>query len=242
MADKTMAGMPGMEGGSEMPPSKDTDPTKDQHGIDTPPPAVHSPGALMTEGMKNMPLISPARVWTVTGTEDWSLLTGFGAATPMVNMINEMMVAGSPMQGMKMGKMNYEMTEIPAPTPEEARVSPAKAPPSDQPPAVSVPVAPASLKVQTTLVPNPPQVGSANLLTVTVTDADGAPCSDATVACTVVMVTMDMGTTHPTFHSAGGGKYQAKIGFAMAGPWRVTLDVSAPNKISQTDVLVFSAK
>ena len=42
------------------------------------------------------------------------------------------------------------------------------------------------------------------------------------------MTSMDMGTTHPTFHEIGGGKYQAAVAFSMAGPWRVTLRVTPP--------------
>lgn len=44
------------------------------------------------------------------------------------------------------------------------------------------------------------------------------------------MTSMDMGTTFPVFRDIGGGKYQGSAEFAMAGPWRVSVSVTAPGE------------
>ena len=351
MADKSMSGMPGM--GDPNQAVKGTDPTKSQQGMDTPAPPIQVSSPFMQEGMKNMPMATPKRVWTVAGTENWDMLRGFGPAAGMVAMMNGMMVGGGPMRSMKMGKMDMRMAEMPAPTPEEARTAAdASAPPvaatSDgattgaqvtvtaaapqvganalditvmgadgksvtgltltatvamttmdmgtthppvtetggghytvkvnfgmagpwrvtlsgtgvnqstvfqaggtatqtpapsQPPAQPQP-APSGgpLNVVASLAPNPPTVGDGNLLTVTVTDAAGKPVTGATVTSTVAMTTMDMGTAHPAFKDIGGGKYQGHVGFGMAGPWRVTVNIAAPGRKPLRKAFVFSAK
>ena len=261
MADKSMNGMPGMNMGDPNRAVNNTDPTKDQHGMDTgPAPSQPAGTVMMPEAMKNMPLATP-RIWTVTGTEDWSMLRGFGKASGMVTMMNEMMVAGSPMGQMKMGKMDMSMAQMPAPTPEEARMAsatttaPASLEPAVPPAAsqvlspVSAPPPPATpssaggpLTVQASLTPSTASVANGNVMTVTVTDAAGKPVTNATITSTVVMTTMDMGTTHPAFKSIGGGKYQGKVGFGMSGPWRVTLHVTAPGQKPLTKAVVFNAK
>lgn len=209
-----MSGMPGM-GGTGDPTREDNnaDKTDRGRGMDTPAPPEQTPGkSTMRESMINMPMATPKRIWTVTGTEDWAMLRGFGQATGMVNMMNSMMVGGSPMQHMKMGKMDVKMAELPAPTPEEARTQEAQ----------TAPATASSTTVTATLTPDTPVVGD-NTLDVTVTDASGKPVTGLKLAATVAMVSMDMGTAHPPVTEIGGGKYQTKVNFSMAGPWRVTV-------------------
>ena len=61
-----------------------------------------------------------------------------------------------------------------------------------------------------------------------VTDAQGKPSREPKLTTTVAMTSMDMGTTHPAVTEKGGGQYAATVTFGMAGPWRVTLCVTAP--------------
>ena len=68
-----------------------------------------------------------------------------------------------------------------------------------------------------------------NTLTVTVTTAAGTSVVGAKVTSTVAMTSMDMGTTHPPIKEAGKGEYRGKVGFSMAGPWRVTVNVTPPS-------------
>jgi nitrogen fixation protein FixH len=224
MADKDMKGMPGM---SSMPGMAGMgDPTREGNnadlagkgqGMDTPAPPVQEAGkTLMHESMTNMPMAKLKRIWTVTGTEDWDMLRGFGAASGMVAMMNSMMVGGSPMRSMKMGKMDMAMTEMPAPTPEEARLA------SDTTSAPAEASAPTSDKIAAAVTPNPPVVGD-NTLDMTVTDVSGKPLTGLKLDATVAMVTMDMGTAHPQVVEIGGGKYRATANFSMAGPWHVVV-------------------
>lgn len=68
-----------------------------------------------------------------------------------------------------------------------------------------------------------------NTLTVTVTTAAGTSVVGAEVTSTVAMTSMDMGTTHPPIKEAGKGEYRGTVGFSMAGPWRVTVNVTPPS-------------
>jgi hypothetical protein len=189
------------------------------------------------------------------------MLSGFGPVSGMVTMMNEMMVAGSAMQSMKMGKMDMRMAEMRAPTPEQARTqtaavpvekSPSEENSADQQPGPTAPPQAAppgiALKTDETLVataviaPNPPAVGGGNVITVTVADSAGKAVAGASVTSTVAMTTMDMGTTHPTFQDIGNGRYRGKVGFSMAGPWRVSLHVTMAGRKSVLSNYVFNVK
>ena len=78
--------------------------------------------------------------------------------------------------------------------------------------------------------PDPPKAQQAALLTLTVTGSDGKPLLGAKVEAEVAMTSMDMGTTSPAMKEIGGGKYQGSVSFAMQGPWRVSVTVSAPGE------------
>jgi hypothetical protein len=238
MADKPMKGMPGMSMGDTPRQGANTDPTKNQKGMDTVAPPMQVSSPFMEESMKNMPMAAPKSVWTVTGTEDWKMLSGFGQASGMVTMMNEMMVGGSPMRSMKMGKMDTSMAEMPPPTPEQARMA------SDTTPAPATAMGSMAMdgpQVSMTIASGVPHVGD-NTLDIMVTDAAGKPIPGATVTSTVAMTTMDMGTTHPAFKDIGDGKYQGKVVFSMAGPWRISLHVTAPGRKPLVKDIVFSAQ
>ena len=76
------------------------------------------------------------------------------------------------------------------------------------------------------MLPDPPKARQSNTLTLTVTGSDGKPFPGATVAASVAMTSMDMGTSHPAFQDMGNGQYAGRVKFAMPGPWRVSLTVT----------------
>jgi hypothetical protein len=150
--------------------------------------------------------LSPKRVVTVTGNEDWEALRGFGKDSDMVAMRTLMMVGGSGMEHMKMGPMKKGGMQMAA--------SGAMNQPQGLPLAVTV-------------TPNPPVVGD-NTLDIAVTDASGKPVTGLKLTAAVAMTSMDMGTVHPKIVEGQGGHYTAVVNFSMKGPWRVSLSGSAP--------------
>jgi len=142
-----------------------------------------------------------------------------------------------------MPKMD-DMSNMPnMPTTPPRPIGPAVAPPSTDTPTTPAPVEPAPApvttapvdttptstapaaigKVEATIYPATPKARIKNVLTVSVTDTNGAPVPGATLTSAVAMTSMDMGTTHPAFVDIGGGRYRANVQFSMAGPWRVTV-------------------
>jgi nitrogen fixation protein FixH len=55
-----------------------------------------------------IPELQETGTYTATGDEDWKKQTGFGHNAPMVGMMNQMMVGGSGMEGMKMAPMDMK--------------------------------------------------------------------------------------------------------------------------------------
>ena len=84
------------------------------------------------------------------------------------------------------------------------------------------PAKPAPLSVIATVNPAAPRTGD-NTLDLMIADAAGKPVTGLKLTTTVMMTSMDMGTTHPTFTETGGGHYTAKVNFGMDGPWRVVV-------------------
>jgi nitrogen fixation protein FixH len=118
--------MAGMEmGGSATAPPKATSPdkpvpadgmtsTSGMPGIDM----GGKEGAMadMKMGIADMktatvPQLQEKGTYTATGNEDWKAQTGFGHNAGMVGMMNQMMVGGSGMEGMKMAPMNMKFDE-----------------------------------------------------------------------------------------------------------------------------------
>jgi hypothetical protein len=52
------------------------------------------------EGMREMPRLGEDHSYTVTGEENFSDIQGFGEDTEKINMMYQMMVEGSGMEGM----------------------------------------------------------------------------------------------------------------------------------------------
>lgn len=86
-----------------------------------------------------------------------------------------------------------------------------------------------------------PKAGD-NPLHITVLDAKGQPVAGAKITTSVAMTSMDMGTTHPAAKEAGKGNYSSTVKFSMAGPWRVTLKVTAPGQKPVAYNFDFTAK
>ncbi len=93
-------------------------------------------------------------------------------------------------------------------------------PPKPEPPAAE------RLGIAAAISPNPPRVGAANRMVVTLTDSTGKPVTGAKVTSEVGMTSMNMGTGRPLFRDLGDGRYQGSPRFSMPGPWRVRLTVT----------------
>jgi len=243
------------------------------------PPAAAAPseggmkGMAGTGDMKTapMPELKEIGTYTATGDEDWAKQTGFGHNAGMVAMMNQMMVGGSGMEGMKMPAMHMKFDEqnYAKPAADDADIPMAgmkmDAKKPDAAPAAPKPDAPArDIKAMpgmnmdaapkpgaapaspapvkiTVATISPPKSGD-NPLLISVTDAQGKAVTGAAITTSVAMTSMDMGTTHPAVTEKGGGQYAATINFSMAGPWRVKVKVTAPGQKPQTRAFDFSAK
>ena len=222
-ADKTSAGMGGMDMGNGK-PMKMT-------GIGDMKTAV-------------MPVLKETGTYIATGKEDWIKQSGFGRNAGMVGMMNQMMVGGSGMEGMKMpamdmkfGAQNYappSADEADDSKPDTMAGMKMDAPKSSDAPAS----APAAV---TATMASAPKTGD-NPLTITVTDASGKPVTGATLSASVAMTSMDMGTTHPAVTEKGAGQYASTVNFSMAGPWRVKVKVTAPGQKPLIKAFDFEAK
>lgn len=74
---------------------------------------------------------------------------------------------------------------------------------------------------------SPPAVGPA-ALTVTVTDANGAPVTNATVTAFADMPSMGHGTpSKPAVTAQGDGRYEVRFTFNMPGYWEVDITATA---------------
>ena len=219
-----------------------------------------------------VPELKEIGTYTATGNEDWKNQTGFGHNAPMVGMMNQMMVGGSGMEGMKMAPMtmkfdekNYakpEPSDADSPATGASKVGDAMAgmdmgtpKPSAVKADVPAPVATPPTKLDTPpakpAVSGPVKIMAAttaapksgdNPLTISVTDAQGKPVAGATITTTVAMTSMDMGTSHPAVAEKGAGQYAATVNFSMAGPWRVTVKVTPPGLKPQIKSFDFTAK
>ena len=78
-----------------------------------------------------MPRLKEQGSYTVTGSENWKVRTGFGKNAGMVGMMTRMMVGGSGMEGMKMPamKMNFDQANFTENPDDEVAASGTTAPP-----------------------------------------------------------------------------------------------------------------
>ncbi len=211
-----------------------------------------------------IPELKETGTYTATGDENWKMQTGFGHNAPMVGMMNQMMVGGSGMEGMKMAPMNMKFGDSNYTKPDASDAGDSMAgmdmsgkgkaadanklsKPSamtgmkmDMPSAGGTPTASAPVNITATTT-STPKAGD-NPLTVSITDAEGKPVTGATITTTVAMTSMDMGTAHPAVTEKGAGQYASTVNFSMAGPWRVKVKVTAPGQKPQTKTFDFTAK
>ena len=207
-----------------------------------------------------IPELKEKGTYTATGDENWEMQTGFGHNARMVAMMNQMMVGGSGMEGMKMPAMTMKFDEQNYAKPEaddadttmpgmdmsgkaaEKKSGPGSMAGMDMsaPTPPGTPLAAAPVKITVTTA-SAPKAGD-NPLTISITDAQGKPVTGAAVTTTVAMTSMDMGTTHPAVTEKGSGQYAATVNFSMAGPWRITVKAAAPGRKPQTKAFDFSAK
>jgi hypothetical protein len=89
-----------------------------------------------------------------------------------------------------------------------------------------------TLKLRVSTAPEPAKLGD-NTLRIEVKDAQGQPVTDATVALEYTMDMPGMMIDKAQASHGGGGVYEAKVRFTMAGPWGVTVSVQRPG---QTEV------
>jgi len=90
------------------------------------------------------------------------------------------------------------------------------------------PASTGALKLSLELKSNPPKARTETSFVLSVADSDGKPVTGAAIVADVAMTSMDMGTSHPEVQEIRDGHYGGSVEFAMAGPWRLTLHVTAP--------------
>jgi Cu(I)/Ag(I) efflux system membrane fusion protein len=86
-----------------------------------------------------------------------------------------------------------------------------------------------NLKLRMSTAPEPAKSGD-NTLRIEVTDAQGQPVPDATVALEYTMDMPGMMIDKAQASHTRGGVYEAKVKFTMAGPWGVTVSVQRPGQ------------
>ena len=121
------------------------------------------------------------------------------------------------------------------------------APPANQAPAPA-PASAASaggLNITLTTTPDPPKSGD-NAIEVTVTDAQGAPVTDATVQAEFIMppmpsMNMPAMRSNATLAHQGGGRYTGTGQLSMAGTWTTTVTVAREGQAPVTKRLSVNA-
>lgn len=86
-----------------------------------------------------------------------------------------------------------------------------------------------TLKLRVSTAPEPATLGD-NTLRIEVTDAQGQPVTDATVALEYTMDMPGMMIDKAQASHTRAGVYEAKVRFTMAGPWGVTVSVQRPGQ------------
>ena len=250
-ANPTANAMPGMDmgGASLKPTDKPVTPTANaMTGMD-----MGEMKPMKMTGISDMktatvPELKETGTYTATGTEDWKKQAGFGRNAPMVGMMNQMMVGGSGMEGMKMAPMTMKFDEKNYAKPDASEAADSMPGMKMDTPAVTRPDTPAAsgpvnskpVNIMAVMA-SAPKSGD-NPLDITLADAQGKPVVGATITTSVAMTSMDMGTTHPAVTEKGAGKYAVTVNFSMAGPWRVTVKVTAPSQKPQSKAFDFTAK
>ena len=92
----------------------------------------------------------------------------------------------------------------------------------------------AALNVTLKVDPFPPRSMKASTFTLTLTDAQGAPVTGATVTCDMTMPAMAMPMNRPAAKEQGSGVYTAQVLFTMSGDWEAAVQVVLPSGASET--------
>lgn len=190
-----------------------------KQGPVTSPPDSHG---MMSHSVASLPQLKEESSYTWSEAMDADTRTGFGKLAPMVRMMILMMVGGSGMEGMQMAPMEMKF--------DSSNFVENGAEPSES--------NAGAFKVDAS-APKP-SVGH-NVITLTITTPDGKPVDKVKVTASVGMTNMDMGTTHLAVASRGKGRYSVNAVFSMAGPWRLTVTVSASGRAPSTYHFDFQA-
>ncbi len=195
-----------------------------------------------------MPVLKEKEVYTVTGKENWADQTGFGAQKDQNEMMNQMMVAGSGMEGMKMqvadasNASEVKMADSSASAEtkgmdEKSGMKPKKGKKSK----VSKVSNKEFYSVQPSTKPDTAKVGK-NAFDFTVKDSKGMPVKGLKIKASVFMTSMDMGTTNPSVQDKGKGLYSLSPEFSMTGPWRLKMDIALPDGKTETHNVDFDVQ
>ena len=251
-ASGSMAGMD-MSGAAANPTSQTANSTPDTAGMKM--------TGIADMKTATIPELKETGTYTATGDENWKMQTGFGHNAPMVGMMNQMMVGGSGMEGMKMAPMNMKFGDANYTKPDVGNAGDSmagmdmggkdkaadagksngmKGMKMDTPSASGTPATSAPVNIAATIA-STPKAGD-NPLTISITDAEGKPVTGAAISTSVAMTSMDMGTTYPAVTEKGVGQYASTVNFSMAGPWRVKVKVTAPGQKPQIKAFDFTAK
>ncbi|MHB8636215.1 MAG: FixH family protein [Fimbriimonadaceae bacterium] len=200
-----------------VPPAPSTSPIVPATPLISPPqtqtPKSMSMSMAMTHDAAGMPQLKEKMVVKAAPGLEFATNAGFGRNSPMVAMMNRMMIGGSGIERMMMAPMVLTF--------DEANFSGDAADVRETSDSANY----GSLLVTAKLVSA--SVGDNNIA-ITVATKGGKPVGDASVSASVAMKTMDMGTTHPIVMNVGRGKYTVRANFGMTGPWRLTLTVAVP--------------
>ncbi|HJT24719.1 MAG TPA: FixH family protein, partial [bacterium] len=94
----------------------------------------------------------------------------------------------------------------------------------------SRPMAQAPVSIQAFLKEGAAKVGKSTLVLTILDPVTGKSLEKLNISAKVFMTSMDMGTDRPKVEELGKGRYQVKVAFGMAGPWRVELNITWPGK------------
>lgn len=198
-------------------------------------------------------VLAPTHVIKVGENVDWSAAVGFGRNAPMVTMMNQMMVAGSGMEGMKMSPMAMDFgpdafasigTVVPGSQTQTNGDHPmgngqneANGSPGDASSPGSLPVHESvSGTIYDSMFTHSPVKVGANSFEIQLKTKEGQTVENATLVATVKMTEMDMGEAHPAVVNKGHGWYRFVVTFSMSGKWVVSLDINVNGKTQSLSV------
>lgn len=72
-----------------------------------------------------------------------------------------------------------------------------------------------------------PALNQAETFLIDLTDANGAPITDALVSLNLDMPAMPMSSNRPIAEHLGNGRYQAQTAYTMSGSWEIIVQVEA---------------